>query len=307
MEDFMAKGISINIGLNELDKNHYPGFRPLVSCRRDAQSMANIAKGFEVILLDKHPKARNVRDAILYAREELVAGDILLVTFSGHGSEIPDESGDESDGYDQTWCLYDRQMIDDELAQLWAGFEAGVRIFFISDSCHSGTVVTTSLAKMKVVGKTNYEQLDLLNSRFDETDSDEFDLNIGSGRLRTLQRWLSVKAFSTHYDKIYKPIIEGLQEELNAKGVKSFNELIKASIISISACQDTQQAKDGDDNGVFTAALKRVWNKGSFQGNYKNFYDAIYKETENTVNPTQNPKYLPINAHEFEKLRPFQI
>ena len=36
--------------------------------------------------------------------------------------------------------LYDRQLIDDELYQLWSAFTAKVRIVMLSDSCHSGTV-----------------------------------------------------------------------------------------------------------------------------------------------------------------------
>ena len=43
---------------------------------------------------------------------------------------------------DETWCIYsDRQLVDDELYSLWAQFAAGVRIFVLSDSCHSGTVL----------------------------------------------------------------------------------------------------------------------------------------------------------------------
>ena len=40
-------------------------------------------------------------------------------------------SGDEPDHRDETWCLYDGEIIDDELLDLWSGFGKGVRILVI--------------------------------------------------------------------------------------------------------------------------------------------------------------------------------
>ena len=71
----------------------------------------------------------------------LVSGDILLLTYSGHGGQIPDVTGEETDKLDETWCLYDGQLIDDEMYLELSRFAAGVRVLVFSDSCHSGTVV----------------------------------------------------------------------------------------------------------------------------------------------------------------------
>ena len=64
-----------------------------------------------------------------------------MLTYSGHGGQVPDVSGEEADKLDETWCLYDSQLIDDELYMELGKFAAGVRILVLSDSCHSGTVV----------------------------------------------------------------------------------------------------------------------------------------------------------------------
>ena len=51
-----------------------------------------------------------------------------------------DVTGEEADKRDETWCLFDSQLIDDELYFELAKFASGVRILVLSDSCHSGTV-----------------------------------------------------------------------------------------------------------------------------------------------------------------------
>ena len=52
-------------------------------------------------------------------------------------------NGDEKDDYDETWCLKDKQVIDDELFNIYAKFKKGVNILILSDSCHSGSVSRT--------------------------------------------------------------------------------------------------------------------------------------------------------------------
>jgi hypothetical protein len=85
---------------------------------------------------------------VLSALNELVGagqpGDSLVFTFSGHGSWIPDPDGEEADQRDEMLCPYDisdnKYLLDDDLAAAFGKKADGVRLFFISDSCHSGTV-----------------------------------------------------------------------------------------------------------------------------------------------------------------------
>jgi hypothetical protein len=75
----------------------------------------------------------------------LRSGDLGVLHYSGHGSQLPDTTPrDESDdGSDETIFLADRtQMRDDELnALLGAAAARGVRLRCFFDSCHSGSVV----------------------------------------------------------------------------------------------------------------------------------------------------------------------
>ena len=54
-------------------------------------------------------------------------------------------NNEEHDNLDETWCLYDGELVDDELFGEWAGFAANVRVVVLSDSCHSGTVTKVAL------------------------------------------------------------------------------------------------------------------------------------------------------------------
>ena len=140
----MAKGISVHIGLNGLDPAHYGGWSgALNACEADAGDLQAIATalGFDLTLLLKAAATRNaVITAITSAAARLTQGDIFWLTYSGHGGQVPDTSGDEQDLQDETWCPLDGQMIDDELRVLWSKFGPGVRILVLSDSCHSGSV-----------------------------------------------------------------------------------------------------------------------------------------------------------------------
>ena len=144
----MGRGVSIHVGLNKLSKNHYSldgelQFKGLKGCVHDANLMERIAEsqGFTERKMfvtksendDEQPKAKEILDLIkFYATDNpLGQGDIFMFTFSGHGSQIRNFSGDsENENLDQTWCLFDRMVIDDEFARLWSLFHPDVRIIF---------------------------------------------------------------------------------------------------------------------------------------------------------------------------------
>lgn len=270
------KGISLHLGLNFIDPAHYDGWDgELAGCEADARDMMALAKsrGFAArMLLRKQVTARAVKEAIAGAAATLKKGDIFLLTYSGHGGQVPDRNGDEgkfgdtADSMDETWCLYDRELIDDELAALYAKFRPGVRILVLSDSCHSGSVVR---------GKGERP----------------------SRRVRMMPRERAAAVYEKH---------RGLYDAIQA-GVPGTEQLnIKASVLLISACQDRQFASDGDKNGLFTGSLLKVWAKGTFAGGYKHFHHRI---SEAINDRQQTPNYFRIGAANvaFENEQPFTV
>jgi hypothetical protein len=71
-------------------------------------------------------------------------GDVLLVHFSGHGSNVPDDDGDEADNRDEILCPTDldwkNPLRDDWLRKTFDSIRAGVSLTVITDCCHSGTI-----------------------------------------------------------------------------------------------------------------------------------------------------------------------
>ncbi|HDD35666.1 MAG TPA: DUF4384 domain-containing protein [Candidatus Desulfofervidus auxilii] len=74
-------------------------------------------------------------------------GDLVLFYFSGHGSKVPDQNGDEDDGYDEVLCPYDivpdggyNTIIDDQLGDMLRQLE-GRNVVIILDACDSGGMV----------------------------------------------------------------------------------------------------------------------------------------------------------------------
>ena len=145
-----SKGYSLHIALNKVDPGYYAGEEhPLYCCVKDAKEMQKLAHHEGVVsselLINEQATIDNLHNSLKGYSEELEKGDFLFITYSGHGGRIPDKNGDEDDGYDETWCLYDGHFIDDELYHHFSQFTEGVRIFVVSDSCHSGTVTKEAI------------------------------------------------------------------------------------------------------------------------------------------------------------------
>src|SRR5215217_9072498 len=280
----MARGISLHVGLNRVDPAHYQGWDgALTACEFDANDMRAIAEGqgFEArSLLTKEATSDAVLAAIERAAGELDQGDLFLCTYSGHGGQVPDRNGeDEEDRSDETWVAYDRQIVDDELYALWGRFAPDVRIFVLSDSCHSGTVVRDIEADVP----------DPVSTR--EKAAAE------SPRYRALPRDVMIATYRAHTD-----LYDGIQQRVPG----SERADPDATVLLISGCRDDQLSLDGFSNGLFTENLLAVWDKGEWSGGgHSEFHEAI----RSRMPDEQQPNYSRVGADdtEFEQQGPFTV
>ena len=241
----MATGYTLNIGLNYVDSNHYGGSGRLASCENDALKMREILRklGFETnLLLTEHATRRNVYNTITNLANKAKKGDIVVISNSSHGSFIPDFNNDEKDGRDETWCLFDAQLIDDEIHFLLCKFKLGVRILIITDSCHNKTIFKA------------------------------FDAPLPEGT-KTLEQDKSFEIFKRN-KLFYETILLNLEQQSKKS--------CQASVITLSACEDYQTAITGNPLSEFTQNLSLVWDNEKFTGSYNDFIAAIAKLTTST-------------------------
>ncbi|ESQ27186.1 hypothetical protein EUTSA_v10018721mg [Eutrema salsugineum] len=89
------------------------------------------------------PTGKNIRQALLDLVEPAKPGDVLFVHYSGHGTRLPAETGEDDDtGYDECIVPSDMNLItDDDFRDLVDMVPKDCPITIISDSCHSGGLI----------------------------------------------------------------------------------------------------------------------------------------------------------------------
>ncbi len=285
----MAKAYSLHLGLNLVDPDRYGNWDgALRGCENDARDMAAIAKALKYaqtkVLLTKQATAASFIEEMRRLSQTLTQGDLLLLTYSGHGGQIPDESSDEDDRLDETWCLYDRQLIDDELYSLFGRFSQGVRIFMLSDSCHSGTV-----ARMRVSAG--------LPSAADLARSSGTDKGTAM-RSRLAPIKVTTDNYEAERDRY-------LALQAAARGAE--RRVPAAGVVLISGCQDMEESFEAADgaNGQFTASVKKVWDEGKFRGGYRMFHRTVASR----LPPYQNPNLFTVGkvGAVFLNQKPFSV
>lgn len=100
-----------------------------------------------VTLQDQQASAQAILSAL---QKNLVddakPGDVRIFYYSGHGNHIPNLASEEQGGEDQTIVPADNwrdvpDVRDKEISRiLWAAAKKGVKVTFIADSCHSGSL-----------------------------------------------------------------------------------------------------------------------------------------------------------------------
>ncbi|WP_428423307.1 caspase family protein [Methylibium sp.] len=290
-----AKGLSLHTGLNLVSGAHYGGWTgELSACEFDANDMAALARGQGLkptVLLTKKATRAAVLASIRAAAKSLKSGDLFFLSYSGHGGQVPDVTGEESDKQDETWCLYDGQLIDDELYAELGRFAKGVRVLVLSDSCHSGTVTRAAPPPPGAAAPA---------------------------KSRMMPPAVAMRTYRDHqafYDKLQRDVARAdggrpadpdaaLAQLAVSPRLTALAAQLKAAVILVSGCQDNQTSLDGEHNGAFTERLLMVWNQGKFEGNYASFHAQIKAR----MPASQTPNLFVLGpAAAFLRQRPFKL
>lgn len=266
---------SLAIGLNAVDPDGYDGWEgKLGACEQDADDMCAIARaqGYDARILKRsQATSAAVLAELADAARTVQAGEHFFLSYSGHGGQVPDTNGDEPDRYDETWCLYDRMLLDDELYLMFGRFAPGVRILMLSDSCHSGSVAREALR-----GRSP------------------------APRGEMLPKWLPLPKAEAIY-RNRKDLYDSLQQ---LAGPAEQGQ-VGASVLLISGCRDDEVSYDGAVNGAFTTQVLKAWDGGRFHGSHRQFQEAV----SDGLGGQQHPQLFLAGATDpaFEAMRPFAV
>lgn len=93
-----------------------------------------------------HASRASIINGMKWLTKDSKAGDSLFFHFSGHGSQVADTDGDESDGLDEILLPADFEkkgaIVDDEIHEILVKkVPVGARLTAVVDSSHSATVL----------------------------------------------------------------------------------------------------------------------------------------------------------------------
>jgi metacaspase-1 len=133
----MKKALCIGI-------NNYPGTsNDLQGCVNDANDWSALltSLGFETsLMLDSQATRQNIKAGLGSLIASAGENDVIVFTYSGHGTQVIDVSGDEGDSYDEAIYVYDGTVLDDDLRAIIDTMNPKSTLVMFSDSCFSGTV-----------------------------------------------------------------------------------------------------------------------------------------------------------------------
>ena len=150
----LGNGWALFIGVDDYDETRFTGddgnvyyFPKLKYCVKGAQEMAAELQPMfptQRVILNHGVTHDAVQQAITGWLSQAPEGSTVLIYYSGHGSRVKDQNGDEIDGYDETIVPWDygskRKFIVDDEIHRWLSMLKADKVILIFDSCHSGTM-----------------------------------------------------------------------------------------------------------------------------------------------------------------------
>ncbi|XP_010429813.1 PREDICTED: metacaspase-6 [Camelina sativa] len=192
------------------------------------------------------PTGKNIRQALLDLVEPAKPGDVLFVHYSGHGTRLPAETGEEDDtGYDECIVPSDMNLItDDDFRDLVDMVPKDCPITIISDSCHSGGLIDE--AKEQIGESTKKKDKDCGGSSTinKETEAEINEVGSRSLPLETLIDMLKQETGNDNIEvgKIRTTLFEMFGEDSSPK-VKKFMNVI---LSNLQETITTSQAVSGE-------------------------------------------------------------
>jgi len=213
----------------------------------------------------KIPTRQNIVDSIEWLVEGSEKGDVLFFHYSGHGSQVPDPTGQEADGKNECLCPADCMsnpwpdavIIDDYLNdRFFDDLPEGVRLTCIYDCCHSGTMTD-------------------LPVRFSSVENFNEGYDAGSSRHMVPPDHIQVALSSQNRD--WKRA-----KSARSIGTRAMTGPSEPKLVwTVSGCQDNQTSADacigGNKQGALTWSLHNALQRCNYDLTYEELLHASRK------------------------------
>jgi hypothetical protein len=269
------------VGINQFTR---PDWR-LRGCINDTLDMRDVLttyygfKSEEIrVIQDKDATAQGIRDGLAWLLTEYGGDDVRVFSFSSHGTQVDDQSGDEWEckdevivPHDHSW---DKPFRDDDLRAFFETIPQGVNFTFLADCCHSGTI-QRDILDAKIDFKSRYltppkRILDRIEKKIERRDALADDY--------------AAEQLAELAQKVTPAELKAKIREYMASFRKKFRDNRYGSVsvdrhILLAGCEDKQTSADamieGDYHGAFTWALC----KAIRQSNGSLTYSQLIRQT----------------------------
>ncbi len=156
------RALIVGVGQYRQPGANLPGIEKDVALMTEAARRMGFADSQIKVLMDADATLENIDHAFAtWLVDGVTAKDRVLFYFSGHGSFIPDTSGDEADGTDEVLLPHDfrvgrgtleNTLVDDDLGVMLDRIPTR-NVYVFLDACHSGTA-TRGLGDGEYVAKS---------------------------------------------------------------------------------------------------------------------------------------------------------
>ena len=221
----------------------------LNGCINDVNNIKSMIKniGFNNINVltdetDTPPNKINILTELTNLLNNSNSNDLLFFSYSGHGSQVVDRNGDETDGLDEVMVPSDFNVItDDELKTVIQTYlKPNVTLFALFDCCNSGTVLDL---KYQYLDSLNYDNYTENNKAIDtignvimisgctdnQTSADAFINNTSQGAMT----WAFIESVNSKPKLSWRELIQNMRKLLTNSQYTQIPQLSTGNIFNI--------------------------------------------------------------------------
>lgn len=257
--------------------NKYPGENELHGCVNDVKEIRDLLVGKHgyssdeiQYVTDAKATRTGILDGLGWLAQGAGEGDTRLFYYSGHGTWVSDESGDEPDGRDE--CLVpvdyfatDVPLLDDTLHKAYLPMlKNKAHLVMVMDSCHSGTV-SRGPHEGSLFRFIKPKKLEYLKAWYAKEAAD-------AKKEGEISAMVSAKAKELEGKNLDEATLKGAIDGLVAAAIRKYQkrhftlESVTGTGVLLSGCQDKQTSEErafgGKRHGALTYYLLEALTAG---------------------------------------------